>query len=297
MSIPIVLIHKTLSSYLIYSLAQAKKTNPNSKIYLLGDSSNNRFDFVEHRNISNYMASAENFSLVYQHFSPNDYDYELFCLQRWFVLKEFLLSEELNHCLYIDSDVLLYEDVTEEQMKFQKFDMTLSSGLVPHCNFINNVTAIIEFCEFALHCYTNPSCLEIFKHQFELYLANESTDGASDMKVFEEFRKLNPKRIGEISIIQDNSIYDMNINVSSGFEMNNEIKKVYWINEQPFCREIESSSYIKMNALHFQGGAKKYMKEFFLKANRGFFVKFFLLRYYSIIWIEYKYYRLLKLIT
>ncbi|MFM6250878.1 MAG: hypothetical protein ACKPEQ_17330, partial [Dolichospermum sp.] len=73
------------------------------------------------------------------------------------------------------------------------------------------------------------------------------------MKVFEEFRKLNPKRIGEISIIQDNSIYDMNINVSSGFEMNNEIKKVYWINEQPFCREIESSSYIKMNALHFQG--------------------------------------------
>jgi hypothetical protein len=54
MSLPIVIIHVNNSEYLSYSLAQAKKSNPESNIVLLGDSSNDCYKFIEHENIFNY---------------------------------------------------------------------------------------------------------------------------------------------------------------------------------------------------------------------------------------------------
>jgi hypothetical protein len=58
MAIPIFFVHKTNSSYLKYALKQARKFNPDSPIYLLGDESNNHYPFVIHVNIADYSASA-----------------------------------------------------------------------------------------------------------------------------------------------------------------------------------------------------------------------------------------------
>src|SRR5579871_6221993 len=45
-AIPIVFIHQANSEHLKYSLAQAKKSNPDSTVFLLGDDSNNRYSCV-----------------------------------------------------------------------------------------------------------------------------------------------------------------------------------------------------------------------------------------------------------
>ncbi|MBP2660315.1 MAG: hypothetical protein H6Q69_3347, partial [Firmicutes bacterium] len=72
MSIPIVFMHYGDSEYLQYSLLQAKKSNKDSDIILIGDDSNNKYSFVKHANI-NDSQSGQDFAKIYQHMSFNDY--------------------------------------------------------------------------------------------------------------------------------------------------------------------------------------------------------------------------------
>ena len=54
MKTPILFIHKTNSFYLKYVLDHTKYFNPDSDIYLIGDSSNNKYNFINHVEIDNY---------------------------------------------------------------------------------------------------------------------------------------------------------------------------------------------------------------------------------------------------
>jgi len=260
MSLPIVIIHVNNSEYLSYSLAQAKKSNPESNIVLLGDSSNDCYKFIEHKNIFNYYRDAQKFSEIYRHNSVNSYNYELFCFQRWFFLKNFMAANGINKCLHLDSDVMLYANVTEEQKKFANYDLSLPQGISPHCLFINNLNVLEKFCDFLVEIYTDSSVYERIK--------NNSLVPLSDMTAFGEFSNRTEFRIGDISNIIDNSKYDLNINCSEGFEMIDGRKNIYLLEKQPFCKYLDLAQDIKFNIIHFQGhSTKKYMKDYFTGDN------------------------------
>lgn len=260
MSLPILIIHVNNSEYLSYSLAQAKKSNPESNIVLLGDSSNDCYKCIDHENIFNYYRNAQNFSDIYRHNSVNSYNYELFCFQRWFFLKDFMAANGINQCLHIDSDVMLYANVTEEQKKFANYDLSLPHGISPHCLFINNLNVLERFCDFLVEIYTDSSVYERIK--------NNSLVSISDMTAFGEFSNRTEFKIGDISNIIDNSKYDLNINCSEGFEMKDGRKNIYFLEEQPFCKYLDLAKDIKFNIIHFQGHAtKKYMKNYWKGEN------------------------------
>src|SRR5215216_1852908 len=110
--LPLVFIHYRNSPYLAYTLTQARRTSPRSPIYLSGDDTNaNVYPFVHHVNMRRYASSAEAFKKIYRHFSPNGESYELFCFVRWFYLRDFLREHNVERCVHVDSDVLLYVDV------------------------------------------------------------------------------------------------------------------------------------------------------------------------------------------
>src|SRR5215510_13491628 len=111
-SLPIIFIHRSNSEHLKYSLAQAHQSNPNSTIFLLGDSSNDVYDFVEHRPFVEYFQEAAHFQKLYKHYSIYFIDFELICFQRWSFLREFLIAHSLSQCLYLDSDTMLSADIT-----------------------------------------------------------------------------------------------------------------------------------------------------------------------------------------
>jgi hypothetical protein len=73
MAIPIVTVHRGYAPYLVYVLAQAKHTNPQSDIILLGDIDNQWLSFVRHVNLLNYSSEVQAFAQVYadKHRSPN----------------------------------------------------------------------------------------------------------------------------------------------------------------------------------------------------------------------------------
>ena len=114
MPLPIIFIHTGYSSYLEFTLRQAKFTSPSSEVILLGDDANASLgSVVRHVNIRQYSKGASEFEKVYQHFSTNPYNYERFCLQRWFMLEEFMRSSGYQEVFVCDSDVLMYADIND----------------------------------------------------------------------------------------------------------------------------------------------------------------------------------------
>ena len=100
-------VHKGCQEYLMASIKQIQSRIPNVDIVLLGDQFNNDISGISRVIMDDYADFAEKFKENYQHFSPNDYDYELFCIQRWFYIYAYMIKNEINHAIYIDSDVLL----------------------------------------------------------------------------------------------------------------------------------------------------------------------------------------------
>jgi hypothetical protein len=262
MSIPIVTIHLAAREHLEWVLAQAKHSNPHSDVFLIGDSSSSHYRFIEHEDINDYFQEAQEFKNIYRHFSKNSWSYELICFQRWFVLKSFMDTRKIEQCLCIDSDVMLYANIEAEQKKFAKFDFALYQKWQPHCVFINNLNVLKKFCAFLLGFYKSPSKLKELNLEIETKSDNQVIN-VCDMIFFKIFCNLNSEKIGDLSIIINDSVYDNNINISEGFEMSNGMKNIFLLENQPFCRNLILDKDIRFNALHFQGYSKRYIQEYF----------------------------------
>jgi hypothetical protein len=268
--LPIVFIHHSNSSYLQYSLAQAAQLNPRSKIYLLGDVTNNCYDLVEHHLFSDYFQEAAEFSKIYVHRNTLNREFNLFDLQRWIILKEFLLSNKIDKCLYIDSDTLLYTDVTEDSKKFQDFDFAISHGMSGCTFFLNRVEALVDFCNFLFDIYLMRDKYHHDKMvaHFAARRRNRLSGGVCDMTAFQLYKESHFGEVGEVAQIIDGSVYDPSITVSwPGFEMENGIKRIVMRNGVPFGRHVRSDKEIKFNSLQFQGRAAKSLMSQFYTGN------------------------------
>ena len=89
MSTPIIFFHLGNPEFLGHSLNQARCKN--SRIILLGDETNQGYDFVEHYMFNDYLdTQAKDFIDVYDHLSTNNRQFELVCFLRWFAIKNFV---------------------------------------------------------------------------------------------------------------------------------------------------------------------------------------------------------------
>ena len=256
MSLPIIFIHSGNASYLWFAIRQARIFNPDSEIILIGDTSNQRFLFVtRHVTANDYYDGAEKFACVYQHMSVNKLEFERFCFQRWFVLRDWMESENLDKCFLMDSDVMLYCKVAEESRHFRRHDMTLSHTQTPGNVFINNRQALNTLCDFLMSMYTDPD------HHERLCQQYQETGIISDMTALVDFSNAQLIDIGDTRRVINGTTWDDNVNCSSGFEFENGIKKFAWQSDVPFATS-ESGERIKFNSIHFQGGAKKRMPKF-----------------------------------
>ena len=141
---------------------QAKEFN--DRVILIGDTSNQVQKNCEHYIIDDYSRGSCDFAKIYQHKSTNPYEYELFCYQRWFVLKEFMETNDLNRVFYCDSDVMLYCNVEEEFKNYSPENFLIGywgaagSG---HSSYFS-LTQIQNFCNY----------MTFFYEHFDLYKNN-----------------------------------------------------------------------------------------------------------------------------
>ncbi len=140
--------------FLFYTLKQARETNPDARIVLLGDDTNNQYDFVEHHNINKYSANADKFKQVYSHMSTNNEQFEFICFARWYIINDFVKEQGIESFFYSDSDVLLFCDIKDELEKFRNYRYTLTHNISAGIAFfldenrsiLINALAIISIC-------------------------------------------------------------------------------------------------------------------------------------------------------
>lgn len=276
----IVFIHQGNSWYLPYVLCQAKFSNPNSNISLIGDElalqSLPSIKGIHTESLEDLECDfTQTFRQNYWHMSSNSRDYELFCWLRWFYLLEYMRKHSISNSVYCDSDVLLYSstekikeiyDLKNDDCALSITKQEVASGHFScwSYDFLN------KFCEFSISSFVEPELLNFYKKKYAWHLAENQAGGVCDMTTLYLFWKLNKDEIENLAINHDLNVIDNNINSSVNYDtdeyavdLSKGIKKVKFVRGYPFLFASNNSGTLtRAHALHFQGGAKDYIKEF-----------------------------------
>ncbi|WP_297296050.1 hypothetical protein [uncultured Brachyspira sp.] len=268
----IVIIHTGFAKYLVYTLKKLKTTNKNASIFLISDREYKEYSqystFVDIKKVTK--EEAITFKNKYIHLGKSDPNYEMFCMQRWIILKDFMKEYNINECFHIDSDVLLFSDLNEVLKPFVKYDISLANKLALTM-YIRNIKVLEEFSKYLLFKYTDEK--EINKLKSMYYddpnrLNNGVAGSISDMDISREFFSQTNFQVGNLSEIENDSIFDFAILYGSpNFEMlkkdKYEMKKIYFENDIPFCNYSKDgiNKKIRFHSLHFLVWTKPYMKK------------------------------------
>lgn len=263
--IPVVFIHKGYQDYLGCTLRQANKNN---SIIFIGDT-NLPFTSPTLTNIqiSDNFQGCDEFKSHYQHLNTTPIDYEIFCYQRWFILKNVMEKNNLEVVFYVDSDVMLFTDITKEWDKFNQYDMTLLHRTAAISSYIT-LKGITHLCNLIMDTYKNKGSYNYKKIASHYHVRRECglPGGVCDMTLLEFFHYSSeygggPGMVGEMMQIINNSTYDHNINVTDqGFTMSRGHKDYKIRDGIPYVFNHRLNKEIKFNSLHFQGGAKELIK-------------------------------------
>jgi len=144
------------------SLLQARRSNRNSRVVLLGGERCRRD--TEQIGVEFYLAQdfwpTHEETLEYR--AKNNEDHyrivqNTLCLKRWLVLRSFMKAHNIEWVMYLDSDTMLYMDVgsLHEQPELRGCDIALAKDghlpLPPAFAFVR-LRALEDFCRFALSC-------------------------------------------------------------------------------------------------------------------------------------------------
>jgi len=291
----IVFVHKGNPCYLKYALNNAKKSNPNSDIILIGDESNkNTIARLggRHYRIADYFFAAKEFEKIYIYQSTNSYDFELFCFQRWFIIKDFVESNDIKHFIACDSDVLIYDDLSNyfNYSEWKSDYLNVIDRWGPQCVYFTK-ESVVNFCNYIKNEYTNREKLKRMKQNWQNNLQNNLPGGISDMTVFSNYGIDFPekfKNLYGVTKCKENGclFYD-----AANYELFNKvlfkhkivrhmtIAKIQFSNHIPFVLGNDGMCY-KCPIIHFQGPYKGLMCKY---SYESFFVKLYdVLKFYFI---------------
>lgn len=265
---PIIFIHYGNSSYLFYTLALAVLAKPGRPVYLIGDDANNRYSFVRHYHYRDYTASAFAFAQSYLHLNGNHYTFELFCFQRWFVLRDFMLLHGLHQAVYLDSDIILFDDLQHDLAAAADKPLALC-GVAPPA-IINGVAALDMYCRFLEDAYATPENRQKLRQYYQEMLAAGTVGGICDMTFWKMLRQQFPDHVFDLlSVKSEESCHDRNIELPEGLEMEDGIKKIRWHSGKPYGYR-EDGTEIRFKSLHMHGKGKHLVDTFFTNWQHSF---------------------------
>ncbi len=267
----IVIIHTGFAKYLIYTLKKLRETNKDANIFLIS----NR-EYKEYSKYSTFVDISKvikeqsiNFKNSYIHLGKSDPNYEMFCMQRWIILKDFMKEYSIRECMHIDSDVLIFSNLEKALKPFYNYDISLTNNLALTM-YIKDVKILEEFSRYLLFKYTDKNEINKLKSMYydNSYRLNNGVAGSiSDMDISREFFSNQNLSIGNLSQIQNDSIFDLAIIYGEPeFEMLKKekysIKKIYFENDIPFCNynKNEESKKIRFHSVHCLIWTKLYIK-------------------------------------
>ena len=204
----ILFFHKSNSSYLPFTLSQVAESNSNSDVVLIGDISNNCYDFITHAQVSDYSDSANEFEKIYEHKSLAPYQFELICFLRWFVFKDYVYKNDIDgDFVCLDSDVLVYQNIERIKPILDGYDLTIRGQGGAGFQWFRSKEVLNDFCDFIVKQYTEPNLINRldlcwFEHQKRNY------GGICDMYMFNFYIEEGTYKVKDISIPEGDLIIE-----------------------------------------------------------------------------------------
>lgn len=238
---------------LVHSVASARVYSPKTEVRIIGDDECRKHlppELLEYFVPANpYFERATKFGKVWVHYSPNPIDYELRCLQRWFVVHEYAREQKLDAFWTLDWDVLLFTDLETE-------DPGVGMTAPLHVFYCRNLGWLDNWLQLIEEAFRKRNRLfHAWKNRFlsgewpalsDMYLAMEICPALNIL--FKE---------------EDGTTWDNNVCLAEGFEWENptgrqedQRKKLQWFKGYPWCRRTPGQM-VRFKGLHcwyFQRG-------------------------------------------
>lgn len=186
MAISAVVVHSGNQKYLEYCL---KSVEANMNVFLLGDKSNSKVIQNWH-NLNELDSVYKNrFDQCYKHMSSNPVDFEKMCFYRYIYIYEFMVNNNIEKIIHLDSDVILFEG-------FHQYIEYVDSGVYefscfmppdqnnyrwtasPHISFWTK-DKLKSFIEFFINTY--ESNIDILHEKYCYHLNIKKPGGICDM--------------------------------------------------------------------------------------------------------------------
>lgn len=270
--IPVILTHRGNQPYVQTAIEQAKRRN--GRVVLIGDESNADFG-AEHYLNADYWEGAAGFEKVYRHMSHNPYEQELYCFQIYFVLRDFCRAQGIARLFTMDSDVMLYCDVTEYEKTLGDYGLAINwcKRQEPYrwsaClhNSFWKLPVLEAMCAQLIHAYEGD-WLPLLEQKWAWHQENNVPGGVCDMTLLHFFRQ--GRKAVNLSEVRGVQVWDDNINQGENYLENEymmerghkQLTTFTWGGDTMYLLWHRELGHVKANALHFQGGAKKWMEEY-----------------------------------
>ncbi len=253
----IVFFHKGYDPYIAFALWQARATNPQSPVYLLGDRTNDlSFLGVRHLPFERYRGKSREFLNLYQHFSPHELACERLCIERYFHIADFVAREGIGPFIYLDSDVLLLMNLTSLVPVWQQYDLAGTPGLFGAC-YYHQPGLMEEFCDFILARYRDPAQVEAWRSAWYFPQAGEPRTAVQDMLLSQMFLQRTNVRCLDLRQPRDGVAFNPNFLLTE-----QECLRVLRHPNRPGVYAEVKGQLARMACLHFGGWSKRFASAF-----------------------------------
>ena len=259
-SLPVIFTHYGNSSYLKYTLECLKKTNTQSRLILLGDSTNKQvalkygWEFFDLSAYSDVL--HERFSLCFTHIKGkkfshirNGKDWLRYVFERWFIVNTFIKQENINRFWHFDSDTMVIHNLSDYVPHLAHYDFTLQCNNTCLNGLISS-TVVNEFCIHICQLFENKPYLEEQQSEFD---SISPSYAFSEMRAFDHYQKLSEKKRVHLTIAFDNLVFDDCISQEHGFTMTvlpsgEHIKNIFFENGKAYgYRDKELIEFASLN--------------------------------------------------
>lgn len=302
-NLPIVFVHFGNDNYLNIVLHQARSSNPGAEIVLLGDDSNKKSNkLCTHYLYNNFDTGIDELEKNYVHLSSNNYQYEFFCIKRWFIIRNYMRDKNLEWVFTADSDVLLYAPVQDYFMEgisqtkyeaayciidqdYDQFRWTASGGIAyVSLHFIEN------FCNYISEIYKYN--IALLSPKMEYHVRANAPGGIADMTFFYLYYYFINRNILNLLIpigdkVFNNGIYFKNNIYEAEMEKSFCYHKILIEKKKPFFINQDHQK-IFFQCLHFQGGYKNDIFKFYLGKMNSYILELELKNYWNAAKVKFR---------
>lgn len=275
------------------SLASVVNSNPNTDIFFLNVNKDYKVTVPEIKDVdatSFYAAACSTIREFYQHLSTNDSSFELFCMERFFVIKEFMKLNSIDKAFLVETDVLVFQNLNSF--------LSLNGGINPNqthlserkCISLGYVTLsyLEHYCDYIVSCYRDGEKFKKIEQAFHNYREKGGMGGICDMTfcdyinngmygsdqayTSENISKIVNNNIGK-QFLFDSFIgrdfvlgMDKKIIMAESYIDKKKIKRIDFDDGRPKVT-FDDHSEVQLGSIHCQGNAKGLMADYFVKTK------------------------------